>query len=321
MELSTKILIEEAKNRNIEVDILDEQDNFIRLKKGNKIEYIKQATKTSLDTYIAPLIMENKLVTKIILKESGFCVPEGVIVKSIEEGEKFWENFAYKATVIKPKNTNFGTGVVILPENNVKEWYIDAIKQALKYDDTVLIEEFISGKEYRFLVMGEEVVGIIHRIPANVIGDGNKTIEELVKEKNKNPLRGEGHTTPFEKIKLGKIELDYLKSQGKDINYIPKEGEIVYLRENSNVSTGGESIDFTDIIGEEYKKIAVDATKAVGAKICGVDMIIKNIDEFPNRGNHSIIELNFNPAIYMHNFPYKGENRHVERKLLDLLGF
>lgn len=321
LELSTEILIKEALKRNIKVDILDAGDNFIRLKKGDKIEYIKQATKTSLDSYIAPLIMENKVVTKILLEENGFNVPKGISVKSKEEAEKNWKDFSDKDIVIKPKNTNFGIGVTILLNNYSKDRYINAVEAALEYDNTVLIEEFVRGKEYRFLVLGEEVAGILHRIPANVQGDGIHTIEELVEEKNKNPIRGEGHLTPFEKINLGKVEMDFLTSQGKNIKDIPKEGETVYLRENSNISTGGESIDFTDEIIQEYKMIAVKATKAVGAKICGVDMIIKDIYEMPNSNNHSIIELNFNPAIYIHDLPYQGKNRYVEKKLLDLLGF
>ncbi len=72
---------------------------------------------------------------------------------------------------------------------------------------------------------------------------------------------------------------------------------------------------------EEYKKIAVESAKAVGAKICGADIIIKNIHNKPNKKNYSVIELNFNPALHIHNFPYQGKNRDVEKKVLDLLGF
>lgn len=321
LELSTQLIIKEALNRNIEVDVLDPNDNFIRLKRGNKIEYVKQATRTSLDTYIAPLIMENKLVTKTLLKEQGFHVPDGITVTSKEEADQRWEDFIDQDIVVKPQNTNFGIGITILTSNRLKERYMNAIEQALEHDPTAIIEEFVPGKEYRFLVIGEEVAAILHRIPANVKGDGIHTINELVQEKNKNPLRGEGYHTPFEKIRLGRIEKDFLASQGRTIEDIPNVGETIYLRKNSNISTGGESIDFTDEILKEYKTIAVNAVKAVGAKISGVDMIIKDIYAMPNSRNHSIIELNFNPAIHIHDFPYEGQNRHVEKKILDLLGF
>ncbi len=321
LELSTQIIINEALNRGIEIDVLDWDDNFIRLKKGSKVEYVKQATKTSADTYIAPLIMENKEVTKMVLREQGINVPLSVTIKHVDDALKKYSDLVGRDIVIKPKSTNFGEGVLILKDMKSKEDYNNAIVHALKYDNSIMIEEFVEGKEYRFLVMGEEVVAVMHRDPANVVGNGFLNIKELVHEKNKNPQRGEGHVTPLEKISIGLIEENYLATQYKDINYVPDNGEIVYLRENSNISTGGDSIDFTDEILDEYKIIAVNSAKAVGAKICGADMIIQDVKAKPDENNHSIIELNFNPILYGHDFPYKGQNRYVERKLLDLLGF
>jgi glutamate--cysteine ligase/glutathione synthase len=321
LELSTQIIINEALNRGIEIDVLDGDDNFIRLKKGDKVEYVKQATKTSADTYIAPLIMENKDVTKMVLKEHGINVPMSVTIKNVDDAMKKYSNLVGKDIVIKPKSTNFGEGVLILKDMKSKEDFNNAIVHALKYDYSVMIEEFVQGKEYRFLVIGEEVIAILHRDPANVVGNGVQNIKELVDEKNKNPQRGNGHVTPLEKISIGFVEENYLATQDKDIYYVPNNGEIVYLRENSNISTGGDSIDFTDEILDQYKIIAVNSAKAVGAKICGADIIIQDVKAEPNKHNHSIIELNFNPILYAHDFPYKGQNRYVERKLLDLLGF
>ena len=321
LELSTQLIIKEALNRDIGIDVLDWDDNFIRLKKGNKVEYVKQATKTSADTYIAPLIMENKEVTKMVLKEHGINVPMSVTVKHVDDAMKKYSDMVGMDIVIKPKSTNFGEGVLILKDLKSKEDYNNAIVHALKYDNSVMIEEFIEGKEYRFLVIGEEVVAILNRDPANVVGNGVQNIEELVHEKNKSPQRGKGHVTPLEKISIGIIEENYLSTQKKDIYYVPNDGEIVYLRDNSNISTGGDSIDFTDEILDEYKIIAVNSAKAVGAKICGADIIIQDVKAEPTKNNHSIIELNFNPILYAHDFPYKGQNRYVERKLLDLLGF
>lgn len=321
LELSTQILINEAINREIEVELIDKNENFIRLRKGNHVEYIKQATKTSADTYISSLIMENKVVTKLVLEENEINVPKGISVESVEEAEKHIEMFLNRDIVVKPKSTNFGEGVFILKNIQSAHILTDAVEHALRYDDSVLIEEFVSGKEYRFLVIGNEVPAILHRVPANVVGDGKHSIKELVDIKNQDPLRGKGYVTPLEKINLSMVEEDYLALGERHFQTIPKENEIVYLRENSNISTGGDSIDFTDDILDEYKQIAIKAAKSVGAKICGADIIIKNINEKPNASNYSIIELNFNPALHIHDFPYQGQNRHVEKKVLDLLGY
>lgn len=321
LELSTQVVIKEALNRGISVDVLDWDDNFIRLIKGDKTEYIRQATKTSADTYITPLIMENKEVTKIVLREKGINVPAGITVKSVDEAVQSLQRFTDKDIVVKPKSTNFGKGVMIIKNLKSAKELKKATEEALQYDVSVLIEEFIEGREYRFLIIGDEVAAILHRVPANVTGDGVHSVSELVTEKNKNPLRGKGYVTPLEKISLGPVETEFLMLQGKDIHSVPQEGETVFLRENSNISTGGDSIDFTEAIAEEYKSIAIKAAKAVGAKICGADIIIRDLNERPDQENHSIIELNFNPALHIHDFPYQGQNRQVEKKLLVLLGF
>jgi glutamate--cysteine ligase len=265
--------------------------------------------------------MENKEVTKIILKEHGINVPESTTIKTVDEAAKKYQDFLGGDIVIKPKSTNFGLGITILRNLRSKEDYMLGIKQALSYDSSVMIEEFIPGLEYRFLVVGDEVAAILHRVPANVTGNGSLNIKELVDEKNRNPMRGKGYVTPLETIVLGSFEVDYLTSQGKDINYVPVEGEVVYLRENSNLSTGGDSIDFTDDILDDYKVIAVESARAVGAKICGADIIISDVKARPDRNNHSIIELNFNPILHAHAYPSQGQNRHVEDNVLDLLGF
>lgn len=321
LELSTQILIKEAISRGIEVEVLDWSDNFIRLIKDTKTEYVKQATRTSADTYISPLIMENKEVTKLVLKDNGINVPDGITVQSVHGAITELSRFLGRDIVVKPKSTNFGKGVIILKGVQSQKDYKNAVEQALKYDDYVLIEEFIPGREFRFLVIGEEVAAVLHRVPANVTGDGVHTVEELVSKKNKDPLRGKGYVTPLEIISLGDTEKEYLRLQGKDPHYMPRHDEIVYLRENSNISTGGDSIDFTEEVHEAYKAIAIRAAKAVGAKICGADIIIEDIHAAPDSRNHSIIELNFNPALHIHNFPYQGKNRHVEKKVLNLLGF
>ncbi len=320
LELSTQILIKEALKRGVRVDILDRKENFIALHKGDRTEYVKQATKTSLDSYSTVLVMENKLVTKKVLDENKVRTPQGRSYTDVEEALDDFDLYREGGIVIKPNNTNFGIGITIFKEGIDEESYKKAVEIAFSHDLTILIEEFISGKEYRFFVIGDEVVGILHRVPANVCGDGKSSISDLVNEKNKDPLRGKGYKTPLEKINLGVAEEMFLKGQGLDFDYIPGEGEVIYLRENSNISTGGDSIDFTDDIHPEYKRIAVEAAKAVDATICGVDMMLDQMEEFDEKG-YGIIELNFNPAIHIHCYPYRGKNRGLGKKVLDKLGF
>ncbi len=159
--------------------------------------------------------------------------------------------------------------------------------------------------------------GILHRVPANCVGDGKKNIRELIEIKNQSSLRGKGYKKPLEKIRLDDNARLFLKQRDLDFDYIPKKDEIVYLRENSNISTGGDSIDYTDLIPERFKNIAVLAAKAANARICGVDMML---EDYRNAESpYAIIELNFNPAIHIHSYPYKGKERNIAKEVLKLL--
>ena len=318
LELSTKILIKEALIQNIKVEVLDEESNTIRLSKNGIVEIVIQATRTSKDSYMGPLLMANKHITKLLLEESGIRTPKGYKVNSIKDGMDIYPFIQDNKMVVKPISTNFGIGITILEMNFSKEIYFEALEHAFSKDKTILIESFAKGKEYRFLVIKDKVIGVLHRVPANVLGDGIHDIKYLVDEKNQNPLRGIGYRKPLEKLKIGNDELIYMKAQGLTSSTIIEEGKQVFLRKNSNISTGGDSIDYTDQMLEEYKKLAIKATKALNVQVCGVDMMIENIEKF-DESSYSIIELNYNPAIHIHSFPYKGKNRHAEKAILRLL--
>lgn len=320
MELSTQIMMFDAIQKGIRVEVLDRQDQFLKLKLHDHIEYVKNGNMTSKDTYVSTLIMENKTVTKKILHQEGYRVPGGDEFSTIEEALRAYEMFAKTPFVVKPKTTNYGIGISIFKDGASYEDYEKAISLAFDEDSSVLVEEFLDGTEYRFFVLHDKVLAVMLRVPANVTGDGTHTIKELVEDKNRDPLRGTDHRTPLELIQLGELEVLMLKGQDYQLNSIPKDGEIVYLRENSNVSTGGDSIDVTDQVSEDYKKIAVDAVAALGAKISGIDLIIEDLDvPAANPGAYGIIEANFNPSMYMHIYPYKGESRRVTTDILHYL--
>lgn len=320
MELSTQILIQDAVKRGVTVEILDRKENFIKLSKSGRTEYIKQATKTSLDSYSSVLVMENKQVTKRILRDAGLKVPLGEVFTSRDQALSAYRSFENRQIVIKPNNTNFGVGITIFVESFDREEFEKAVDLAFDKDDTVLIEEFAPGREYRVFVIGDEVVGVLHRLPANVRGDGERSIAGLIEEKNRNPMRGRGYKTPLERIRMGVEEEMYLKQQGLSFESIPPKDQVVFLRENSNISTGGDSIDYSDEISESLKQVALKAARAVDAKIVGVDLMTADLSDDSGE-DYTIIELNFNPAIHIHCFPLEGRNRKLGDKILDILGF
>jgi glutamate--cysteine ligase len=320
LELSTQLVIKEALRRGHSVEVLDAASSFIRIRGNGKIEYLMQATRSAADTYMSALVMENKKVTKLLLREAGIRVPDGLDYTSMEAANADFQHRKDRDTVVKPNSTNFGIAVSLLRAPITEEDYRAAVENAFDHDSTILVEERIPGREYRFLVIGGAVRAVLHRVPANVVGDGASSVAELVARKNSDPRRGSGYKSPMEKLRTGEEEKEMLRGQDFDFDSVPDAGKTVFLRKNSNISTGGEGIDFTDSAHNGYKEIAVASAAAVGAKICGLDMMIADVESAPTSQGYGVIECNFNPALHIHDFPFQGKDRKVETHVLDLLG-
>ncbi|MGO4938344.1 bifunctional glutamate--cysteine ligase GshA/glutathione synthetase GshB [Fundicoccus sp. Sow4_H7] len=318
-ELSTQDVIKEAVRHGIEVTIIDAQENLIRLDYDGHTEYVKNGNMTRQDTLISYFLMENKVATKILLEKAGISVPKGLSFNSIDEGRAYYHQLKMDAFVIKPKNTNYGLGITIFETKPSQDRFDKALEFAFKEDATVLLEAFAKGTELRFYVQNKAVKAVVERQPAQIIGDGRSTISQLIDVVNQDPSRGKKHLAPLTYIEKGEAEMSVLEEVGMTMDSIPEKEEVIYLRKNSNISTGGLSIDRTDEVHESYKKIAEAASQALGANFCGVDIIMEDYTQEAKETNYSVIEANFNPMITLHRYPGVGTQRPVGRWVLEQL--
>lgn len=308
MELSTKLVIDCAEKRGYKVDILSKSHNIIRVANQRKSEIIIEASRTNADSYANSLLINHKHLTKKILMENNISVPQGELLNLNQQPSLEFNG----KVVVKPLDTNFGLGISIVDFAN-KHDLNTGISNARKFSDQVIIEQYLPGDEYRFLVIGDQTISVLTRKNANVIGDGTSSISQLIEEKNNSSMRGTNYRRPLEKIIIDDDLIRVLQKSGLALDEIPLCGEQVILRETSNISQGGDSYEVSRIIDNKYKLVALEAARKLGVKICGVDMII---DE---DGNYGIIEVNFNPAIHMHMFPYVGPQVDAASAILDLL--
>lgn len=319
---STILIVEEAIRRGIKVVHINNYQkkmSFLELSFKNHFEYIKgqNSSKTSCTAFYAT---ENKALTKSLLSKVGINVAKGALFQkeNIEELPKFVEKMGYPI-VVKPFNGSHGE-LVFVGIRNKKECD-EAARKIFKKSKYVLVEEEFLGEEFRFIASREKVLAVAYREPANVVGDGIHSIKDLIKLKNRDPMRGKSNEKPLVKIKIDSIVRNFLSDQDLTLDKIIKKGKKVYLRKNSNISTGGDAIDVTDQVHSELKKIAVRAIKAIpGLAYAGVDLITnKSISKKPAKNSYIIIELNCSPGIDMHHFPSKGKSRNVARGIIDIL--
>lgn len=318
LELSTQNLLFDAIQKGLKVEVLDEHDQMVALSYKSHREIIEKGNMTSKDSMVAYAVMENKVVTKKLLNRVHLNTPQGQEFSDLETAQAAFPLFETTSIVVKPKSTNYGLGISIFKQPATQEQFYKALEIAFQEDKEVLVERFVSGTEYRFFVLDGKTRAVLRRDAAHVIGDGVSTISQLVAQKNENPLRGHNHRFPLEKIQITATEKLMLDVQGYTEQSIPEKDVKVNLRENSNVSTGGDSIDVTDEMPEIYKNIAEKAAEALQVKITGVDILIEDLNDSLGE-KYSIIEANFNPAMLFHLYPLKGKGRRVTMDVLQFL--
>ena len=310
-EATTQIIIAEILRRKLPFEVIDASNNLISVKYNNKEFIIHEGTISDANSLIAFWISNDKWMTRQILQRKGISLAKGILLKRDYQSDIL--DAVHLPAVVKPVNTDHGIGV----STNIqtRQELISAIDYAFKFARKVIAEEFFPGQEYRFLVIDFIVRAIACREPANVTGDGTSTIRQLIDHKNEG--RGNDYRHPLLKINIDEEVNRHLKALSLSPESILKKGEKVYLRKNSNLSTGGDSIDVTDDIPDFYKDVAVKAAKSSGLKIAGIDIIIKDLEMAATSENYIVVELNAPAMLSMHNYPYIGKNRHVEKYVLD----
>jgi D-alanine-D-alanine ligase-like ATP-grasp enzyme len=312
-EATTQIIIAELLRRKLPFEIIDADNNLISVKYNNKEYIIHEGTISDANSLIAFWISNDKWMTRQFLQRNDISHAKGILLEKGYLPEML--NSVQLPAVVKPVNTDHGIAV----STNIKsrQELISAIENAFKFAQKVIVEEFVPGQEYRFLVIDFAVRAIAFREPANVTGDGKSTIQQLIDKKNVG--RGNDYRHPLLKIVVDQEVKRHLNVLSLSSDSILKKGEKVYLRKNSNLSTGGDSIDVTDEMFDFYKEVAVKAAQASGLKIAGIDIIIKDPDAAPSLENYIVVELNAPAMLSMHDFPYIGKNRHVEKYVLDAI--
>lgn len=311
---STAAIYQAAKSRGIPVTRIG-VTNLLILGYGHRQQRI-WATTTGRTNSVAVDLACDKQLTKQVLSEGGIIVPEGVIVTTAEQAIEAINIFG-RPVVIKPLRGNQGKGVTLAITDAAKAER--AFQFASEYDDEVLVEEHIVGRQYRLCVVNGKMVAAAERIPAYVAGDGQHTVTELVDAVNSSPLRGEGHEKPLTRIKIDAVAVIVLAKQGFTSESVPTKGQIVYIRETSNLSTGGTAVDVTDSVHPLNVVLAERAANLIGLDVAGVDIVAQDITQPILPGTGAVIEINAAPGIRMHHYPSAGKPRDVAGAIVDYL--
>ncbi|MCK4258665.1 MAG: cyanophycin synthetase [Halanaerobiales bacterium] len=312
---STQVIVDEAEKRGIPVIRLNERNSPIQLGYGARYKRI-QATITDYTSCIGVDLACNKWEVKEFLGQMGLPVTKGELILTVKEALEAMERLA-KPLVVKPVNGNQGKGVTL--NINSSSDLIRAYEIARAYNEEVLIEEFVEGKDYRLTVINGQMVAVSHRLPPFVVGDDFYSVRELIGKVNNDELRGEGHEKPLTKIKIDPVLLVSLAKQGLALDSVIAKGKKIFLRENGNLSTGGTAYDVTELVHPDNQKMVERAVRLIGLDVAGVDLRTEDISRPISRYGGAIIEINAAPGIRMHHFPTVGKKRNVAGAIIEML--
>ena len=311
---STRAIVKAAHARGIPWIRLSE-GSLVQLGQGAKARRIL-AAETDATSAIAEWIAQDKDRTRTVLNTVGVPVPEGRAVSCAEDA---WD--AAQAlglpVVVKPRYGNHGRAVALNLHTRAQ---VEAAYTAAAVESTgVIVERYISGRDYRLLIVGSQLVAATRRNPPQVIGDGQHSVAKLIALLNQDPRRSDGHATALSTVPLDETTRAVLADQGYTQDAVPLAGHCILIRRNANLSTGGTAVDVTDQVHPEVAARAIEAAQAVGLDIAGVDVIAADITQPLETQHGTVIEVNAGPGLRMHLEPTEGSPQPVGEAIVELM--
>ncbi len=311
---STGSIVDEAVARDIPFIRLN-GESLVQLGYGkNQVRF--RATMTDRTSSIAVDLASNKDETKRMLKEAAIPVAAGMTIIHEEEIKDVIDKVGFPL-VFKPLDGNHGKGASINVKTEAAA--IEAYHHAKKYSRKIIVEKFITGYDFRVLVINHRFIAAALREPAHVVGDGKSNIQQLIDKENKDPRRGYGHENVLTEISIDKETHDQLAKYNYTLDTVLKKGEKCYLKGTANLSTGGTSTDVTDIMHPTNIFICERISRVIGLDICGIDIMAQNLSEPLEISGGVVLEVNAAPGFRMHLAPANGLPRNVAAPVIDML--
>jgi cyanophycin synthetase len=297
-------LLDAARARGIPVTSIDPRGRIYELGHGIYRRRLFNTT-TSNTSAIGAHIAGDKFLSMHFLREMGLPVPDTGIAPTEERAVALAQEIGYPV-VVKPIDGGDAVGVHIDVRNDDEVRSAFAHAAAMSQSRTVVVQQYLVGREYRFLVVGDQVVGMVARVPAHVIGDGSHTVRELVERENANPARGQRKVDRLKTIELGDKTLHMLERQGLTLDDVPADGAWVQLNATGHISAGGAATEMTDAVHPDNAAIVIAAARALEVDIAGIDVIADDIERSIWETSGGIVEVNCGPGVWIHLYPSAG---------------
>lgn len=309
-----RMVAKEMLARNWQVEGYDSSMSLMRVTRADGAVFDIHGAAPPTTSLVAALKADNKLATQRAYEAHGLSVLETFTYdgdhakKLLDTGEKL---------VIKPVDSAHGNGITI--GIDTEQELEKAAELAKKFSDGVIAQVYTSNQiDIRAICIDYKFQAALIRYPATVVGDGSTSIEALIEQENTSKKRGHNYQK-----ELNVIDVERAKSYlGDAFSDVPAEGEQVQVIGTANVGSGGTTKDVTAQMPEWFTNLAEKAAKVSLLPVAGVDFLIKTEPETTSTReqiNPYIIEINANPALFLHETPTDGQSQPVIRTYVDYL--
>jgi D-alanine-D-alanine ligase-like ATP-grasp enzyme len=292
----------------------------ITFKNGHKAFF--STTKLNINGFGSAEIAKDKGYSNFFLKHFGYQVTEGQTFFSQKVCEKIGNNrnidagFEYAKSLGFPvivKPINLSQGKLVTKVHHKTEYY-QVAKKILRFNSGLIIEKFYLGKDYRVVVIDDEIIAAYQRLPLSIVGDGKSSVLQLLYQKQEQLIQnGRKKIIDFDDFRIKR------KLQRQNLNFesIIPNGKIIYLLDNANLSSGGEAVDVTETIHPDFQKLALNVAKDMGLRLVGLDIITNDITR--PLVDYVIIEVNGSPSLTHYAAIGEAQTKRVEDLYLKVL--
>lgn len=304
---NTEIIIREAKKLGLKAEIIYPKRKLIELTKDSKKFLVQGNLRINLNRFGTRNIPLFKDLSYFFWQKNNIPIPKTITAFSLPEAKREIRKIPLPL-VIKDAQASQSKNIWVNISNLPKALSILKNLFSNLLTKTVIIQEFIRGKEFRILVLKDEILGIAQLIPPFLIGDGRSTIKRLIKKLERKINR---------RITIDQAMKDLIKAQGLSFSSIIPTDQKLFLKEYSKIGQGGQIENFSlSLIHPETKKMCLKAAKVVGLELAGLDIIAEDLSKSPKKQKIKFIEINGRPDIYIHHCPDKGQPVNVTREIL-----
>jgi cyanophycin synthetase len=242
-------------------------------------------------------LARDKVACALVLRKAGLPVARHQLVSTAEQAVKVADALGYPV-VVKPADLDGGAGVMVglLDAQGVTR----AFGMAAKHSKKILVEQFIGGEDYRIRICAGEVIGVVIRKAAAVMGDGQQSVRALIERTNVERAQQVQplvmvHEHGTKPIVVDEEVQSWLNLQGLMLDSVVPLGQKVRLRGAANVNLGGTTWDVTEKAHPDNLMLALRAAAALRLDVAGVDLLLPDIGQSWKAKGGAVCEVNAQP--------------------------